>query len=438
MVNNSKMHLIICVLVLLCAACKKNPIITEEPAVDIPATTPPVPSNPKPDPDPTPNPALINIEVGTGSGSLTIDGATLNILPNTLVKIKSGNYNTITIRNITATVDKPVYVKNDGQVNISGSMQTNNISNVVIAGDNTSGITYGINFENISYRAIRFDGKMNNVTLKNMRFKNVGDYVMSAQSSGVQYTGSADTRTDGFKILYCMFDNAGTISMGGNYYKDSGEDTGLFKDVEIAYNTFQNSDWGSMCSFTNTQDYNIHHNVVNNVNPTANQHNGVFFMQGNGKFHHNKLTNYQGNSIRMWVYSRGTTPSTVEIYENICYNTRKYSGFELQAFDRNINPGKTTYVNAKVYNNTVGKMNISKDWEGQILDLYNTGGSLEYYNNLGFDLISGKTIENMINNMSDTKIIVNSNNKYVPQQSNAVNDTNNFTSKFPGVGASGI
>lgn len=431
------MHLLVCVLILLTAACKKDPNISA-PAIETPTVTTPPTEPEKPAPPITPPMDATVYEVGTGSGYLTIDGKTLKISNNAIIKIKGGNYRDITIKNFSATSDKPVYVKNDGQINISESMTTENIDNVIIAGDNNANIQYGFNFENIYYRAIRFNGKMNNVTIKSMSFKNVGDYAMTSESGSFKYDGTSETRTENLKILYCLFDNAGAISLGGNLYKGSNEDSGLFKDVEIAYNIFQNTNAGSVCSFTNVQDYNIHHNTVNNVNQTNNDHNGVFFMQGNGKFHHNKLTNYQGNSIRMWVYSRGNTPSTVEIYDNICYNTRKYGAFELQAFDRNIIPGKTTYVNAKVYNNTVGKMNVSKDWEGLILDLYNTGGSLEYYNNLGFELTSGRNISNMINNMSDTKITIDVNNRYVSSQQEAINDLSNFRSKVVGIGAAGI
>jgi hypothetical protein len=158
-------------------------------------------------------------------------------------------------------------------------------------------------------------------------------------------------------------------------------------------------------------------------------------MIGNGKFHDNIFTNYQGNMIRAWVFSRGTSPATVEFFNNIAYNTRKYGAFEIQGFDRYLISGKTTVVNAKVYNNTVGKMNTSKDWEGGVLDLYNYGGTLEYYNNLGFDLKLSKQFTDMINNMSNTKIIKNTNNKYFESASEAVVDLESFASKYSGIGA---
>lgn len=378
------------------------------------------------------------IDVGTGSGDLLIDGGSMKIDNNVLVRIKAGTYSNINIRNIKAPKGMTVFIKNNGQVRITQSMSTNNIANVVISGDHTAGITYGFKFENISYRAITMSGKFDGVRLTNMSFTNVKDYVISGDNTngkGLIYKGTTETRTNNFKILNCLFDNAQSISFGGNLSRDSKEDSGLFKDVEIAYNIFKNTNTGSVCSFTNVQDYNIHHNVVSNINQQNNNHNGVFLMQGNGKFHNNKLTNYQGNAIRMWAYSRGTTPATLEVYNNICFNTRKYGAFELQAFERNMFPGKTTFANAKVYNNTVGQMNTSKDWEGQILDLYNIGGTLEYYNNLGFGLVSSRSVTNMINNMSDTKIVKQNSNKYVAKTQDAVSNTLTFESKFPGIGS---
>lgn len=374
-----------------------------------------------------------SIELGTGSGDLTIDGNDSKIQGKNLIVIKAGAYGSISIKNIRGSINAPVFIKNGGQVTIRGAMYTENINDVTIAGDNIPGIQYGFSYSDIPYRAIIMNGKMNGVTLKNLSFKNVKDYVIFGGNSKLSYQGSESTRTERFKILNCKFDNAGGILFGGNL--GSNEDTGFTKDVEIAHNVFENSSWGNLVQFSNVQDYNIHHNVLNNVNTNNNQHNGIFLMIGNGKFHNNKFTNYQGNMIRAWVYSRGTTPSTVEIHNNIAYNTRKYGAFELQGFDRYIVPGKSTFVNAKVYNNTVGRMNTSKDWEGVILDLLNYGGTLEYYNNLGFDLNHSKSIGNMINNYSDVRIIRNENNKYFSSSSEAVLNLTDFKSKHSGIGS---
>jgi len=443
MVKNQAIYALIIGSVFFLTSCKKDGFRRRSQNTETPTTTTPVTTEPVTIVAPAssyavPSDATV-VDLGTGSGYLVIDGSTLNIANNTFIRIKAGSYKGITIKNILATAAKPVYIKNVGQVNISENMSTENITNVIIDGDYTAGLTYGFQFNNISYRAITMSGKMTGVVLKSMSFTNVGDYTISGNAnngSGLAYKGTADTRTEGFKILNCSFTNAGMITFGGSLNKDSGEDSGFFKDVEIANNTFQNSPYvGSVVSFSNVQDYNIHNNTVDNVNTSSTNHNGVFMMQGNGIFHDNKLTNYQGNAIRMWLYSRGTSPAVNQIYNNICYNTKKYGGFELQAFARNIVSGKTTYANAKVYNNTVGQMNTNKDWEGQILDLYNTGGTLEYYNNLGYSLNGASTITNMINNMSDVKV-TESNNRYFSLYQNAVANLTGFTSLLSGIGSS--
>ena len=52
------------------------------------------------------------IDLGIGSGYLTIDGTSLNITNNAFIRIKGGNYKGIVIKNFSASVEKPVYIKN--------------------------------------------------------------------------------------------------------------------------------------------------------------------------------------------------------------------------------------------------------------------------------------------------------------------------------------
>jgi hypothetical protein len=431
-----KFYTSICLLMLVaCASCRRTEIPLD------PKTSPAIEAsfeNDQLSADSIPKDAQI-LNVGTGAGNLVIDGKTLNLGGNILFQIKEGAYSAITLRNLHAPPGKRIYIKSRGLVKVKDVMSTDNLNNVTISGEDLPREKYGFRFENIPYRAITMNGRLSGVVLKNISFKNVNNYVIAGESSngrGLAYRGTKETMTENFKILNCIFDNVGTIAFGGSFNKDNAEDSGFFRDVEIAYNIFQNSDAGNLCSFTNVQDFNIHHNVVTDVNPRNNNHNGIFFMEGNGKFHHNKLRNYQGNAIRMWLYSRGNVPQTVEIYNNFCFNTRKYGAFELQAFERNIQPGKTTFADAKIFNNTVGQMNTSKDWEGQILDLYNTGGTLRYFNNLGFDLVSTTTqTSNMINNMSGKKPILDTNNKYYRTSGEAVFNIQDLKSKFPGIGA---
>ena len=90
-------------------------------------------------------------------------------------------------------------------------------------------------------------------------------------------------------------------------------------------------------------------------------------------------------------------------------------------------------ANAKIYNNTAGKLNTGepKFFEGRLLDLYNTSGTLEIYNNLSFN----NRDDQMINNMSNTKIIKDDNNQYFKNENDAISDFISFKSKIMGIGA---
>lgn len=380
-------------------------------------------------------PADVVIGLGNG-GDLIIDGNALGAKSGVSITIAGGTYSSITIRNMNGSKDKPIIIRNNKVVTITGTMKTENINYTHIIGNGDTNAKYGFVFLNFRFSAIDMNGQLNGVILQNMQFKNSNNYYCitgNGTNKTQVYDGSSNTKTEDLRILNCEFDNVGRISFGGTL--DGNTDHGHFKNIEIAHNTFMNTNAGTVCEFHNVENYDIHHNVVNNVNQTNNNHNGVFYMTGSGKFHHNKLTNYQGNAIRMWVFSRGGTAKTVEIHHNICYNSKKYSAFEIQTFDRNIVGGKTTFVNAKVYNNTVGRMNTSKEWVGQLLDLYDTrGGALEYYNNLGFELVSDKAVTDMIHNMSNASI-VKENNRYTNSEQEAIYNTTDFKSKTQGVGA---
>ncbi|WP_231464656.1 hypothetical protein [Pedobacter sp. Leaf132] len=393
-----------------------------ENTANLPLTTTPAYPNPMPSTGTKPTFSLPEgnyIEISLTSGK-TLD---LSNYSNQKIKLKPGNYNSVYI---TGNKLKNIIIDANG-VNLEKS--------VIELGSGDMVEIYGIKMYNNDSRVLRFDFGLNNFHLYNSTFINCGDYAFYCnRAKEVDYNGKDATANLGLKIINNVFDNFGNIQMEGKLDKDINADRGLFKNPEIAFNTFKNNpSIGSAVVFENVENYDIHHNIVENLNSKNDNHNGIFYMQGSGKFHDNKLNNYQGNAIRMWLYTRGSTPYTNEIFNNFCFNTRKYGGFELQGFDRYIIPGKTTFANAKVYNNTVGRMNTSKDWEGQMLDLYNYGGTLEYYNNLGFELnYSGRAIGNMINNMSDVKIS-GAGNIYKLNIGDALDSE--FNSKFPGIGA---
>jgi hypothetical protein len=311
---------------------------------------------------------------------------------NTTIKIKSGNYAGITIQNINAASGCRITITNDGgAVVLSGTrteMNLSNLNGVTITGDISNGNAKGFQFKDNSYRAIIFQNKINNVTISNMSFSNVTDYVISYMNNTV-YTG-AGTSADNIKILKMDVVRSGRFihfepTRGGS---QNGNFVGVFKNLEIANVNYSEAPRGeNIIWVVNAVDFNIHHNKITNVNSAISNHSGLFHIQGNGRFHNNFISNHHGNAIRAWIYSIGTTPKEMLIYNNIVIDGRKYSAFEIQTMNHHIIAGKSTYANAKVFNNTVGNLNTTKDsFAGTILDVYTTkGGAVEVFNNLGYN-----------------------------------------------------
>lgn len=397
-------------LLLLFTACKKID--------NTPPTTPTTPPVTAPPADTTvkSNPAGRILALGTGSGDLVIDGTTLGVKCSDVIKVKGGVYTSIIVKNI--NVGCTVTIQNDGLVEIAGSndhMVFTNVSNLTVSGAGTASISRGfVSRDNAQHRSIIINGAVHDVTFQNFSFKNIGDYVVYMNNSALVYnSASATTYTNNLKFLNIDCDNTATfLQMDGGVV--NGVVTGVVKNLEIAYLNFKNSNCGNIIFVGNADDYNIHHNTVNAINQTNNNHNGIFTIKGSGSFHHNLVTNHQGNAIRAWARSLGTTPKEVLIYNNTVVNSRKYSAFEAQSFEDEISAGKTTFANVKVYNNICGDLNLSKDWVGVIVDVYSlVGGKIDVYNNTGFDFPAPNPTS-FIENVQSTTTPTLTNNVYYP------------------------
>lgn len=379
--KHSRMNYIFCVLVILFAACKKNETISQTFASKPETPTVETPPNPV-----AAGPSYSKTyEVGTGSGDLVINGSAYTLGGTVLFKIKGGSYKSIKIANIDAGSNGLVTIQNNGLVEmVNAEMRLENLNGVVLSGNGTSGIEKGFVFRDNSYRAIQVDGTINNFTLQYVSFKNIADYVFTYKYQKV-YDGSASSYSQNLRFLYIDCDNTSTFFAGDGGV--AGQIVGLLKKVEIAYLNFKNSpSVGSVVYFGNVEDADLHNNTINNINTSNNNHNGIFMVKGNGKFYNNYITNHQGNAIRAWLFSVGSSPKSILIYNNIVFNSRKYSPFEVQSFDTDIRSGVTTYANAKIFYNTAGNINTSSQWQGNMVDVYSLkGGSCDVYNNLAFN-----------------------------------------------------
>lgn len=409
MAKELRMYYILCMVILWLPACKKQAVIDEV------KTTPEVvvPVVPK-DPDPTPNTPTYaqTYEIGTGSGDLSINGSAYSFNGNTLFKIKGGKYKSIKIANIDGGINL-VTIQNDGLVEmVNAEMRLENLNNVTITGNGTAGIEKGFIFSDNNYRSIQVDGSLDNFTLQYFSFKNIRDYVFTYKYQKL-YDGTEKSYSKNLKFLNIDCDNTGTL-IAGDGSISSGKPLGLLKNVEVAFVNFKNSpSVGTIVYFGNVENYDIHDNVVNNINTNNDNHNGIFMIKGNGKFHNNYISNHQGNAIRAWCFTLGSTPKNVLIYNNIVLNSRKYSPFEVQSFDDYLFSGISTFVNAKVFNNTCGNINLSKSWQGNVVDVYSLkGGTCDVYNNLAYNLNNESTDKAYIAGQQSGLTPVESNNLY--------------------------
>jgi len=417
--KDSGMNYIFFVLIILFAACKKNETSSQilPTQADTPITAP------TPPPVATGPSYSKTYEVGTGSGDLVINGSAYTLGGTVLFKIKGGSYKSIKIANVDGGANGLVTFQNNGLVESTGEMRLENLNKVVLSGNGTSGIEKGFLFQNIGYRAIQVDGTINNFTLQYFAFKNIGDNVITYKYE-TAYTGAEGSYSQNLKFLNIDCDNTGQL-ISGSGSSNNGVLQGFIKNLEIAYVNYQNSPKvGSIVWFGNVENYDIHHNTVNNVNTANDNHNGIFLMNGNGQFHHNRISNHQGNAIRAHSFTVGSTPKDVLIYNNIVFNSRKYSAFEVQGFGYSITPGKTTYVNAKIFNNTCGSLNSSNDWQGNVVDVYSLfGGKCNVFNNVAYNLPAPYVIAGQESDLIPTS----SNNFYFKTSREAgIIDENNF------------
>lgn len=337
------------------------------------------------------------------NGNLLIDGDKQQYNCNTTLAIKGGKYNKIEIRNLHGKAGCPIRVVNDGLVEFVGyrkSLLLSDISYVTISGDGAKGISKGFIFKDNEYRAVELSGDINHFTLQHVEFKNVSNYVISYNDKKI-YNGSAASYSQNLKFSHIKAANTGPlINFGGGV--EGSNVVGLIRQLEISHVQVSDAPQPRNVVYVGmVEDYDIHDNVFNNINANNDNHNAMFHIRGNGKFYNNHISNHQGNAIRAWAVSVGSTPKEIHIYNNIVVNSRKYSAFELQSFERLILPGKTTYANAKVYHNTCGNLNKTKDWYGVVLDAYRMfGGKVEVFNNLAYNFPSPSPGNPIVSGMS--------------------------------------
>lgn len=359
--------------------------------------------------------------------SLTIDGSAAAYKDSSIIHIPAAKYSNITIKNF----NRSALIVNIGLVEITGNgsgMSLSNVHNITVSGNGTPGITQGFSFHDNTGRALQFSGAVHNVTIQYALFKNIGDYVISNDFGSTVYKSTDSTSYwSGVHFLNLEFSNTGQINLDGDITKSSI--VGVIKNFEMAYCYLHDMSPGDLVFAGAVDRYNIHHNIVNNVNTTNNNDNGIWHLQGVGTFAYNKVTNHQGHAIRAWVVSLGASVSNELIYNNIVANSRKYSAFEVQGFQALLIAGKTTFANARVFGNTCGNLDLSKDWNGVVVDVYGLyGGTCSVFDNIGYNFPAPNPTSNIVSQQYNT-VPSESNNLYFANATLAGIDTTTFNLK---------
>lgn len=330
------------------------------------------------------------ITLGSGSGYLNITPD--NVKDADHVLIKPGKYQGIGIYDLSVQDGKQIVIHNgSGTVEVvGGGIGMSNLRNVMLSGSGKEGLTNGIVIRDYTYRAIQVSGRISGITIKNITMKNISDAGIFIYDPKVIFNGSDETLFARIRILNIKADNIGWHFLSCGNYTDISTNgfVSLTKQLEVGYCEITNMQGpGNVMHLNNVFQADIHHNKIQNINTSNNGHNGIIYIHGYGKVHHNRIQDYQGNGVRAWPYALGASPKVVVIYDNIFLNSRKYSAIEIQAMKPDQIAGKTSYCNIRIYNNTGGNLNTSKDWYAGLVDSYTYGaGFCEIINNLSFNI----------------------------------------------------
>lgn len=304
----------------------------------------------------------------------------------------------------------------------------------------------GLTSKDHAFRPINIRGYSKNVTIKGCTFENVKDYVISYEDQ-TPWDKTDRTVNLNWTLEGNTFINTSQAFSGGGQIHDNGVNS-LLKNFKFMGNTIKDCPTiGTAVWIGAVEGYEIAYNTIDRINyvftdtgAVNGYHWGIFAMYGNGSLHDNKVSNHSGNVIRAWGVSFEGQVKNVDIYNNKVFNSHKYSAFEIQVppyLDEIVKRIGLKYTNTKVYSNTAGQLNVSWDWQGQMLDTYFTGGTLEYYNNLGFDMRGSiKANDDMINYAGGApEITKKQNNRYFDSWQKAVNNTSEMKSLHAGIGA---
>lgn len=294
------------------------------------AKVPPIviPTPPTPPTNPTP-------PIGYGSASLTIDGAKTKY--GQVIIVAPGNYAKITIQNLSDTT-----VNMEGVILDGGSVTNKDGFDhiLTIGGLKNVNITDFLT-QNIGYFSGYITGQLNNVIFNGVSYKNC-QQGWHTDLKLIWDGTDATLLINGIKWIGCTWDNAPIGDFSS--ILDGKNVTNLLKNVEIGGNSFKNFDGGELINAA-VDYYNLHDNIIDNMDATNTYDIRLFKMIGYGDTNNNKFTNIYGHAIACWSCSYGSVVKTSNYKNTTIDGSRKYAPFEFHEYAAFAVPGKTVKAN---------------------------------------------------------------------------------------------
>lgn len=328
---------------------------------------------------------------------IEISSALQGLQPGDTVIIPGGVYKNISIKNIIVPDGQPkITITCNELVTVSGDFNTwelENLRNVIIDGSRVPGVKYGMVAKDNYYVACYIRGEFDYITMTNFALKNTYNEGIQFRSNKV-YNGTLNSYHKGCKFLNFLIDNSGGLNIDGSINMTNATDKikGLCVDFEFSGWEIRNGSSGTYIRVSVGQDILFKNILLDCPNLMNDNHNGVFFVQGNADVINCISKNHQGNLLRLWHFTivdgninGRTTPKLCKFANNIVAVSRKYSAIEVQGFDYFYEPGVTSFINLDLYHNTIASLNqnIPSVFTGTLFDNYGLrGGRQRTFNNV--------------------------------------------------------
>src|SRR5690606_32544452 len=112
-----------------------------------------------------------------------------------------------------------ITIENASNISVTGAGKVNILSGDINIRDVNELTVSGITIEECSQTAINIFGDANNLTLKDLIFKNINNYVISFNKN-VKYDGSPESFSENIRLLNIQADNISTLFVSAGSIQD--------------------------------------------------------------------------------------------------------------------------------------------------------------------------------------------------------------------------